>query len=246
VISDCRLDRRTVGDALVALTWERLAWTAGATDLESVRGLSNGQWAMLVLDVVQREVGAGGFAQLLGSDGDFADDMVAAARLVGGGDYVAVLAEALVAESLEECDAVFAEITGWGTDLVDCAVLYARRHPEEFFLDDEEAEHDEDAFVARVRHAAGTPRASERDVLSAVERVGRPLPRLLERLYREAGDGGWAEALPLAALAGAPRWIAVAPGLRVRTGAPALPVERDDGAPVAASLRGWLETWLAS
>jgi len=223
VLHDCRVDRDAVGDphSLVLLTYERLYRGSESTaDPDRLlRALPNGQWALLVLNVLQGLVENGGFALFLHSSGGLLEDVVAAARFVEAEPYVPLLRDAVAlfpaglphdeyerdvvlgawsgepgaTAALTRLDERFAAVThASATDLVGHALAYVERHPEEFFLSGAEAAGELDHLIARLRERAGrVPRAGDADVAILEARLARRLPELPRRLLQQVGDGGW-------------------------------------------------------
>ena len=223
-----RVHRSEAGEDLESLgmaTWDRLGWTKPDYGAEDVRALNRGQWALLVLDSLDAQVGNGGFSQLFFNQPELAQDAPAAAELVGADDHARVAREALAllpsgrveeeavdalladeaaGERLEELDSAFFAL---GDGATRFAGAFAARNPELFFLSDDEARADIDDLIARLRAAAGdVPRASANDVAEAEQRLGRAVPPLLARLYTEVGDGGWGPDLGLLPLSDAAGW----------------------------------------
>jgi len=158
--------------------------------------------------------------QLLYDFGHRLDEAVWAASLVGATEYEELLAdvvdllpagERLPEDGMQRSNRVDellddAELDGRLESLeerywqledevgspVDCALLYVREHPEQFFLTEAEAAEDLDAFVARLVARVGpVERAGEDELAAAEVELGRPVPPLLRRLYREVGRRGW-------------------------------------------------------
>jgi len=227
--------------------------------VSDARELTRPQWALLVLETVQVAVDNGGFVGLVDRPVELQADMLEAAHLVGAAEYLPVLREAVAAlpeEDLERLSALddrFYELSLEGTPLLEHALRFAYEHPQEVFLSDEEAKRDVDDLIVRLQARAGPV---------PVVDPGSGVPWLVARLYAEIGDGGWGpfdgmlsllEAEEWAArlqIDAVPLWSAGAELICIETDDPALPVVRIDPAEprpryVAASLRGWLESWLA-
>ena len=171
---DCRVDRRSLGEAwdLPVRTLERLLWTAPRdavsqhSHLDLVRSLTDGQWALLVIEVVQTQVDNGGFDQFLYNGGEFLDQFREDEEK----------AEPLH-HMLESFDDRFYAIDDGINALAEHALRYAEQHPEDFFLSEEEADSDVDDFIARLRDRVGPLRvASAAEVEEAETKFGRRLP----------------------------------------------------------------------
>jgi len=184
--------------------------------LDLVRKLTNGQWALLVLETAQGQVDNGGFFQFFDNKGEYLDDLVGAARLVGADRYLPLLERAVglfpaplpwdmeersdyldgCSEELEQVlaglDDGFYSLGLEGLDLVEYALRYAERHPEEFFMSPEEADRDLADFLGRLSARTGARSVASPSQIAGVEQaIGLRLPELLRRLYLEVGNGGW-------------------------------------------------------